>query len=82
MGAFLVVAAILFLIVGVIGHIWLLYEAYNDDNTHGWLCLMCGPYALYYAFVRLDSENRWVIIGLWLGGEIPSGILFQIAKNF
>lgn len=82
MGTFVILIAILFLIVGMIGHCWLLVEAYQDDTSTGWLCLVLFPYALYYLLTQVDPPKKWWILGLWAVGEIPGAILFQIAQQY
>lgn len=82
MGTFVIILSVLLLLIGAGGFCWLLFEAYGDDQTQGWLCLILFPYALYYAFFRLDADHKWWIRGLWLGGKITGGILFEVAKQF
>ena len=54
----------------VIG-LWVLVVAFQEGAAHGILCLLCGPYALYYGFVR--QENRHLKFGL--GASIVAAVL-------
>lgn len=65
-------------LAGAVGGIWLLVEAFRDSIAQGFLCLCVPCYALYYAFARLESPYKNVIIGLWLGAGIPGNFLVRI----
>ncbi len=82
MGTFIVLSAILLLIIGMIGHCWLLVEAYGEDTSTGWLCLILFPYALYFLFTQVESPKKWWILGLWAVGEVPGALLFQLAQQY
>ena len=82
MGTFLLVLCALFWIVGAIGEIWLLFEAYSDDQFQGWLCLFFMPYGIYYCIAYVESPRKWIILALCLGGAIPGIILFSVAQNY
>ena len=82
MGTFLIILCALFWIVGVIGFIWLLFEAYGDDQHAGWLCMILWPYGVYYCITQIDGRHRWLILALWLGGSIPGAILFELVQKY
>lgn len=42
----------------IAGGIWLLVIAFQDENYHGVLCLLCGPYLLLYVVMHLDTCTR------------------------
>jgi hypothetical protein len=82
MGTFLIILCALFWIVGVTGQIMLLFEAYSDDQTQGWLCFLIAPYAIYYCIKNIDPPKKWIILGLWLGGAIPGAILWHVLEKY
>lgn len=53
----------------------ILIAAFRDEVWKGLVCLVCGFYWLYYAFVEFDHENKWVIVAVaLLGGAVGSGL--------
>ena len=81
MGFILIAVGGILGLVGLVGHIWVLVEAFKDDATQGILCLCVPCYILYYAFARLESENKGLILGLWLGCGITGNVLSAIGQN-
>lgn len=64
------VLGLLFALAGVVGYIWCLVEAFSADTTQGVLCLCVPFYAFFFVLVRLDSEHKWIILGLMLAGVV------------
>src|SRR5690242_10617289 len=67
-------------IAGAVGGIWLLVEAFKDEVLQGILCLCVPCYVFYYGFARLDSPQKPLILGLWLGCGIPGAILLNLGQ--
>jgi hypothetical protein len=65
-------------LLGMVGGIWLLVEAFKMSPLEGFLTLCVPCYALYFAFAKLESPNKNTILCLWLGCGIPGSILWQI----
>jgi len=70
----------------VIG-LWILVVAFQEGAIHGILCLLCGPYALYYGLVRQDNRHlkfgmgaslMAFVLSLVLGGNM---LLEALAKR-
>jgi hypothetical protein len=53
----------------------ILIAAFQEEVVQGILCLCVPFYILYYAIVRYQSENKPIILGVWLGGGILGAIL-------
>ena len=64
--------AMVFGLIGFVGAIWLLVEAFKVSPAEGILTLCVPCYAFYFAFAKLDSPNKNTILGMWLGGGIAS----------
>jgi hypothetical protein len=43
----LLVLGLLAVVVGLVGYVWMLVEAFKDEVVQGVLCLICGCYGLY-----------------------------------
>jgi len=69
------VAALGFALVGMVGGIWLLVEAFKMSMAEGFLTLCVPCYAFYFAFAKLQSPQKNLIIGLWLTGMIGNIVL-------
>ena len=75
----LIPIALGFLLV-IVGNIWFLIVAFQDEVIHGVLCLVLGIYRLYYLIINFDEEKMpffvevlgWLMIigGLCAGGAI------------
>jgi uncharacterized membrane protein YfcA len=76
----LIAIGVILAIAGAVGGIWLLVEAFKEEVIQGVLCLCVPCYALYYAFARLDSPHKNIILILWLGCGIPGNILLQVGQ--
>ncbi|MFQ3651059.1 MAG: hypothetical protein SNJ75_12055 [Gemmataceae bacterium] len=50
--------AILGFLISMTGGIWFIIVAFQDEPYHGILCLLCGPYALFYLLTHLDKTAR------------------------
>jgi hypothetical protein len=77
----LFIFGILLSLVGLAGYVWLLVEAFQDEVAQGVFCLLCGCYALYYAFARLESQHKSIIQILILVGMIGRIILFAVERS-
>ena len=69
-----IVSLVCFLAAFVCGII-ILIAAFQDEVIQGLLCLCVPFYVLYYAFARFESDNKWLIIGIWLGAAIVGNVL-------
>lgn len=58
----------IFGLVSLVGGIMLLIEAFKMSTAEGFLTLCVPCYAFYFAFAKLQSSNKNLILGLWLGG--------------
>jgi len=66
----MIIFAYLLSLVGFIGVIWCLIEAYGEDTTQGVLC-MCVPfYAFYFAIAKIDPPKKWIILGMLVCGIV------------
>lgn len=62
--------AYLLSLVGFVGGIWCLIEAYSEDTTQGVLC-MCVPfYAFYFVIAKVEPPKKWIILGLLMCGIV------------
>ncbi len=75
MGAVLAIVGLLCILASVVCGIIILIAAFQEDVTQGLLCLCIPFYILYYAFARFESENKALILAIWLGGGIVGNIL-------
>lgn len=66
-------------LAGLAGVIWCLIEAFTEDTLQGVLCMCVPLYSFYYAIARIDSEKKWVIVGLMLAGIV--GRVLSIAAT-
>ena len=49
--------------------------------TQGLLSLCIPFYILYYAIARYESENKVIILSIWLGGAIVGNILQAVGAG-
>jgi hypothetical protein len=72
--------SLLALVVGLgslVCSVIILIEAFKDEIWKGFVCILCGLYFLYYAFIDFDHEKKWLIVaGSLLGGTLAS--VFQV----
>lgn len=74
---FTILGGLLYLAAFACGII-ILIDAFKNEVWKGLLCLFCGFYTLYYAFVEFNHEKKWTIIGCWLGAGILGAILIAM----
>jgi hypothetical protein len=67
-------------LVGTVGGVWLMIEAFRDEALQGVLCLCVPFYALYFGFARLHSPSKPLILTMWLGGGIVGNALLFAAR--
>ena len=77
----MIVIAILFYLIALVCGIIILIDAFKDSILKGFLCLLCGFYTLYYAFVEFDHEKKWPIVGAWIGSGVIGAVLFQMSQK-
>lgn len=68
-------------IVGVVSFVcWLVVvvDAFKNSILKGILCLLCGLYYLWYAFVDFKHESKWVIVLLSIFGGGLAGWLYTL----
>jgi len=69
-------------LAALVCYIIILIAAFQDEVIQGVLSLCVPFYILYYAFARFESDNKGLIIGIWLGGAIVSNIIqFALLAN-
>jgi len=67
----------LLLLAASVAAIIILIAAFQDEVWKGIVGLICGFYLLYWAFAEYQAPNKWLWIGLWLGGVIIGcGLVF------
>jgi len=75
MGTLLAIGGVVCIIASVVCWFMILINAFQDEVWKGLLFFFCGLYALYYAIVEFDHENKWqIVLGNLVGGAI-GGIL-------
>jgi len=77
-GIFFFLAVILY-IASFVCSLIILIHAFNTEMVKGLLCLCLPFYVLYYAFTQYYSENKGLILGVWLGGNVLASILIMAA---
>jgi hypothetical protein len=70
MGTVLIGLGALCYVAALIANIIILIEAFKDEIWKGVVGLLCGLYLLYYMLFELDHENKWVLVGIALGGGL------------
>lgn len=75
------VLGLLFSLVGAVGGIWILIEAFKVSVAEGFLTLCVPCYVFYFVFAKLDHPQKGLIVTLWLGGSIMGGILQGVAQS-
>ena len=81
MGVLYVLLALLFLLAGLVGWIFLIVEAFRDEIWKGVVGLLCGLYLFYYAIFDWEHENKWPIVLLAFGGSAIAGGFAQLARG-
>jgi len=75
MGVLGIIGALLVL-ASLVGWLIILIDAFKNEVWKGLVGFFCGLYLLYYAIAEYQAENKWLIVGLWLGGTIVgSGLM-------
>lgn len=62
--------------------ILILIHAFKASVGQGFLSLCIPFYILYYAFARFEHEKKNLIIAVWLGAGILSGILGAMSGGY
>jgi hypothetical protein len=71
--AILGILGVLFCIAAFVCGIIILIDAFKNEIWKGILSLFCSLYLLYYGLVEYQAENKWLIVGIWLGGAVIGG---------
>src|SRR5262249_27090593 len=45
-------------VLSLVGWVWIVVIAFQDDSTQGLLCFCCGPYVLYYVIANFDEAKQ------------------------
>ena len=61
-------------VLSLVGYVWVIVIAFQDDSTQGMLCFCFGPYMFYYILVNFDETKQAGIIFL-------AGTALQIAAT-
>ena len=64
----ILVPVVLGSVLSLVGYVWVIVIAFQDDATQGMLCICFGPYMLYYILVNFDETKQAGII--WLAGTV------------
>lgn len=56
----------------------ILIEAFKDELWKGLLCLICGPYLLYFAVFDFDHDKKAWIVGGLIGASLISGLVVTL----
>ncbi len=57
-------------LAATVAAIIILIAAFQDEVWKGIVGLLCGFYLIYWAIAEYQAPNKWLWIGLWLGGGI------------
>jgi hypothetical protein len=61
--------------MSIVGGVWFLIIAFQDDVMSGILCLICGIYSLYYLVTHFEEEKQPFFLQLvGMGIIIGSGV--------
>jgi hypothetical protein len=66
----MVAIGIIFALLGAVGGIWCLVEAFSEDVTQGILCLCIPLYALYFVIAKIEPPKKWIILSLMIVGVV------------
>jgi hypothetical protein len=58
----------------------ILIDAFKAGIWKGIGGLICGLYLLYYAVTEYQADNKWLIIGGWIGGAILGNVAFAMGR--
>ena len=79
MSGLLALVGLICLLASFVCSIIILVAAFQEDVVQGLLSLCVPFYILYYAIARYESENKAMIIVIWLAGGIIGNILQFVA---
>lgn len=67
-------------LLATVAWIWIVVIAFSEDIVSGLLCLICGPYSIYYAITRWeDCKTPFLAcVAFWILGMAGNGL---VAKN-
>lgn len=57
-------------LVSLVCFIIILIDAFKNEVWKGIVSLVCGLYALYYAFAEFQHKNKGAIIAGWILGSL------------
>ena len=66
------------LLVAMVCGIIILIDAFKSAVWKGILGIFCGFYLIYYALVEYQADNKWLIVGAWLGCAVLGDVLFMM----
>ncbi len=72
----------IFTLIGLVGAIWILIEAFKMGVGEGLLTLCVPCYVFYFVFAKLQHPQKGLMVGMWLGGSILGSVLNGMAQNF
>lgn len=63
---------------GGVCSIIILIAAFQDEIWKGFVALLCGLYALYYALFEFDHDQKWLIVLGAVGGGGIGAVLLRM----
>ncbi len=79
MSTVLGLVALVCILASFVCGIIILVAAFQEDVVQGLLSLCVPFYILYYAIARFESDNKALIIAIWLVGGIVGNVLRFVA---
>ena len=71
----LAVLYVVCLVVSAICSLIILVKAFQDHILQGILCLLIPIYMIYFAWARMESERKGLLMGTWLGSGLLAIVL-------
>ncbi|MHB0938413.1 MAG: hypothetical protein ACYC6A_18625 [Armatimonadota bacterium] len=65
----------LLVLAGIVAHIIILIDAFQNEIWKGVVGLFIGLYLLYYAFVEFEHDYKWLVIAAWFVAPIVGYLL-------
>lgn len=75
------ILSLLFSFIGFGVFVLILIHAFKASTTEGLLCLCVPCYILYYGFAKFEHEKKSLLLGVWLGAAVLSGIFQGLAAQ-
>ena len=65
-------------LVGFVCWVVIIIQAFKVNATTGILSLCIAPYALYFAFAKMQHAKKGMLLGGMLGGYILGAVLYSV----